>query len=212
MSKTIEIGTRIGYNGDIANRPGRGVIVELSDTARIILDDGRDTLINVRHIKTSDEAVLSDRFIALDENIADFEERAELIVRAAIKKAIDDENAKAAKDARVKLIERLKTSPEFAHFEQGNDPYSGKLAVRNIRKELKKEFGEIKFSVRNPNYGTIKITYPKNSGIELSDIENVTAKFKRGYFDGRQDIYEDVKPAFCEVFGGADYIFTQEDF
>ena len=57
----------------------------------------------------------------------------------------------------------LKADPAYAHLEQGSDEHSGKLAAANIRRELKKAYPGIKFSVRKEHYGSVNIFYPKAS-------------------------------------------------
>lgn len=61
-------------------------------------------------------------------------------------------------------IERLKIAPEYSQLEQGNCS-SGKLAAKNIRKELK-QFVCVKFSVRNRHYGSVDVNWTDGPTLE----------------------------------------------
>ena len=56
-------------------------------------------------------------------------------------------------------VDALKTEPRYAHLEQGEDQSSGKLAAKNIRKDLKRTFPDIKFSVRKEHHGSVNVAW-----------------------------------------------------
>ena len=88
-----------------------------------------------------------------------------------------------------------------------------KDTAKKIRKELKKAFPEIKFSVKSKTYSmgsSIRVEYAKETGIEREEVRNVTDQFKSSSFDGMQDMkiskgymYEGV------LYNGADYVFVE---
>ena len=100
-------------------------------------------------------------------------------------------------------VQRLKTSPEFAHLVQGEDRYSGVLAAKNIRRVLKRAFQAVKFSVRKTSYGSLAIEWA--DGPTEKEVEDVAGNFKGGYYCGHEDIYKHQRTPWNEVFGAAEY-------
>lgn len=105
----------------------------------------------------------------------------------------------------------LKADDQFAFLDQGDDTYSGKLAAVNIRKELKRKFKGIKFSVRNDSYGSIRIRWSKSQGPEVSDMHDLIDKYKMGTFNWMEDIYKVRKTPWTSVFGGVKFLFCSRD-
>lgn len=99
-------------------------------------------------------------------------------------------------------VERLRTAVEYAILEQG-ECSSGKLAAKNIRKELKKNFKGVKFSVRNPNYGSVDVCW--QDGPTCEKVDAIISKYKDGYFNSMEDIYEYSDSPFNTVFGSVKY-------
>lgn len=126
---------------------------------------------------------------------------------AAFEMAEEIKNKKAAFDAE-KL--KISTTGELAAFlTQGEDQYSGKLAITNIRKELKREFPGIKFAARLPNYGSIYISW--TDGPTVGMVEAIVSKYKSGSFNSSEDIYENRPTPFNMIFGGSDYVMTSRE-
>lgn len=101
-------------------------------------------------------------------------------------------------------VSHFKTSTHYNALIQGDDQYSGKLAAKNIRIELKTSFKGIKFSVRKNHFDSLSVSW--TDGPQKENVEAITSKYNVGRFDVYQDYhYADVS-AFNEVFGGADYI------
>lgn len=98
-------------------------------------------------------------------------------------------------------VTRLKNAPEYSHLEQG-DCSSGKLAAKNIRKELK-QFKGVKFSVRNPHYGSVDVSW--EDGPTCDKVDAIIKRYKNGYFDSMHDIFEYSESPFNQVFGSAKY-------
>lgn len=123
----------------------------------------------------------------------------------AQKRAVED----AAKAAYAAEVVRLQGAAEFAHLAQGDDRYSGTLAAANIRTELRRAFPGVKFSVRKSGHGTVNVRW--TDGPTEAELKDIAGKYKRGSFNGMEDIYEDARPAWCEVFGGAGYVFCDRE-
>lgn len=123
---------------------------------------------------------------------------------AAQAKAVESER-KAKFDAEVT---RLKTDPQYAALEQGEDG-SGKLAAANIRKLLKARWPKVKFSVRKDSYGSLRVWWA--DGPTVAAVEAVTGLFKGGYFDSMEDYYRPEDTPFNQLFGSFDYLSTSRE-
>lgn len=145
----------------------------------------------------------------ISDEVASAEEIAAALAHAACVQAQKRAAEDAAKAAHAAEVERLQGAPEFARLAQGDDRYSGKLAASNIRTELRRAFPGVKFSVRKSSYGTVNVRW--TDGPTASEVQDITNKYKRGHFNGMEDIYEDERPAWCEVFGGAEYVFCDRE-
>lgn len=142
------------------------------------------------------------------DEIEDAETIRELCERAEEKQAEQqrkEEREKALFDAEV---ERLKTAPEYAHLEQG-ECGSGKLAAKNIRKELK-QFKGVKFSVRNSYHGFVSVSW--TDGPTKEKVKGIINKYKAGHFNSMQDIYEYSDDPFNVVFGSVEYPDAQRSY
>lgn len=145
----------------------------------------------------------------ISDQVASAEEIAAALAHAACvqaqKRAAEDE----AKAAHAAEVVRLQGAHEFVHLTQGDDRYSGKLAASNIRTELRRAFPGVKFSVRKSSHGTVNVGWI--DGPTEAEVKDIAGRYKRGHFNGMEDIYEDERPAWCEVFGGAEYVFCDRD-
>lgn len=100
----------------------------------------------------------------------------------------------------------LKVNPEYAHLEQASaGAGDSKLAVRNVRKSLKKAFPGVKFSVRS-DYSSVNVRWV--DGPTAKAVDAVISRFDAGHFDGMADCYEYTRVPFTEVFGSIRYTFT----
>lgn len=142
------------------------------------------------------------------DEIADVEEIQRLCAKAEEyeeKEKIEEENNAHLFSAEV---ERLKIAAEYSQLEQG-DCSSGKLAAKNIRKELK-QFKGVKFSVRNRHYGSVNVNW--KDGPTLEKVKEIINKYKDGYFNSMQDIDEYSASPFNTVFGSAQYPSAQRSY
>lgn len=107
--------------------------------------------------------------------------------------------------------DREQFAKEYPHLERvapGTHP-NATLAAKNIRKELKAAFPETAFSVRSDN-DSVNIHW--TLGPSSHDVEQITGKYKKGSFNGMEDIYEyDHDNVFPDLFGGSRYVFCQRE-
>lgn len=139
--------------------------------------------------------------IARPEEIAFLREK--VTIESARRKA--DEGKKQQEFAAA--VAALRTNPDYAHLTQGEDVHSGKLAASNIRKELKRVFPTVKFSVRKAHYGSVDVSWL--DGPRTKEVDKIVSKYRSGHFNGMEDIYETHSTSFNAVFGGAKYAFCQ---
>ena len=113
-------------------------------------------------------------------------------------------DAAAADAAHETELARLRSAPEHSTLRQGDERHGGKLAAANIRVELRRAFPGVKFSVRVPDHGSVHIRW--TNGPTRQEVEAIACRYQGGHFDGMEDIYRSARSAWCEVFGGADYV------
>ena len=91
-----------------------------------------------------------------------------------------------------------------------------KIGAKNIRKELKKRFPGVKFSVRGHSFSggdAIHVEYPKDFEEEnVEFIRNLCNRYQEGSFDGMQDLYTYGNSVFNSLFGGAKYVNCQRKY
>jgi len=86
----------------------------------------------------------------------------------------------------------------------------GDRPAANIKRDLKKHFPGIKFSVRS-DHNSVNIRW--DDGPSESDVNTVVDKYSAGRFDGMIDLYEyDHDNTFGDVFGAAKYIFCRREY
>lgn len=218
--KTIVIGTRI-YTG-LYNR-GMGTIYAIHgeqspESVRslgggiitsggkaefdIVFDDGGMT-------SRLPECILLGVQWHIHAEVATSEEIAAALANAACVAASAKAAEQLKKEAFAREVERLKVAPEYAHLKQIDKDTNGrKLAVMNIRAELKRQFKGIKFSVRS-DYNSVRIGWV--DGVTEKQVEDIAHQYKDGHFNGMEDIYEYSRSPFTEVFGAMSYISTYRE-
>lgn len=116
--------------------------------------------------------------------------------------------AQAAKDqATAADFDRLNREYSFLEKVDGNKKSPAAVGAANIRKELKKAFPGVKFSVTSEYFSmgnVISINY--SDGPSREEVEKITDKYEKGKFDGMNDIYEYSNSQFPKIFGGAKYV------
>lgn len=81
--------------------------------------------------------------------------------------------------------------------------------AKKVRKELKKEFPSITFSVKTSKYsGGSSISVSWTDGVREEKVNNITRMFESASFDGMQDLKESKGYAYeGKLYYGADFIF-----
>lgn len=143
------------------------------------------------------------------EGLASEEQIAEALANAACVKAANASAQQVAKERYAAEVDRLKVDPAYKRLAQDEDAYSGKLAAKNIRAQLKAAFPGVKFSVTKRGYGTLNVSW--TDGPKVVDVDAITDPYQSGSFDGMQDLYTSAVSPWNAVFGGAKYVFTRRD-
>jgi len=209
----LKSGTVIHYTGDMANLPNDRVIIrEIVSTygnyyeVITLGEEPKKGRINSFVLKTKEEAKFGDRFIITDKILTD-DEIMDLVNAEKIAEGKRILNADKKKDDREKEKEELKKKYPYFLLTDEKNTRDCKIAIKNIRIELKKEFSGVKFSVRMARWGTIHIGVPENMGVDPKKLDVLVGKYQYGHFNGMEDIYEYQQNVFNEIFGGAEYIF-----
>jgi len=133
---------------------------------------------------------------------------------AAIVRYAEEETRRAAEEKeRTKNkyradMEKMKTAPEYAHLSQERN---GAVQVTgNIRRELKKTFPGVKFSVTKRSYDAVTVKW--TDGVTEERVKDITDKYQDSYFDGMQDMSVSCSYPFNEVYGGVGYVFTERKY
>ncbi len=109
--------------------------------------------------------------------------------------------------------ERAQHRQDNPHLIQARDKHgwSGeRVAAENIRRELKRAFPGVKFSVTSKgNCVDVRWT----CGPTVKQVKALVDRHQGGHFDGMQDLYEsDPDSTFADVFGKAKYVSCQRDY
>jgi hypothetical protein len=88
-----------------------------------------------------------------------------------------------------------------------------RLAAENIRRELKRRFPGVKFSVTSKSYSMgNSIAVRWTDGPTAGEVEAVVNRHAAGSFNGMEDLYEyDRDNTFGDVFGTAKYVHCERD-
>jgi len=104
--------------------------------------------------------------------------------------------------------ERLKTAGEYQHLSQEKN---GAVQVTtNIRRELKKAFPGVKFSVTKRSCNTVTVKW--TDGVTEERVKTITDKYRDSYFDGMQDLSVSCCSSFNAVYGGVGFVFTERKY
>lgn len=150
------------------------------------------------------ESILRGLQWKLSEDVASADDIAAALSHSAIVNAQAEAAEQERQGARAAVIAKYTTDPAYKHLTQGDDRYSGKLAAKNIRAELRQMFKGVKFSVRIASYGSVGVRW--EDGPTAAAVEEVTGKYQAGSFNGMEDIYEFDASAWNDIFGGAKYL------
>lgn len=205
----LPAGTVIKYSGDMANSSAEFVVIERRQPTPsaqpyyhcIAREDYRDHNI--------DPFLLDGNIFTITDSVADKAEILNLWSMNKVKQAHDAEAKELEEKRRSDL--RDKYIRENPKLETG---ISYITATKNIRKELKKAFPGIKFSVNSSGYsGGNSIDVRWIDGPTVKDIQALIGKYEKGNFDGMTDSYNyDRRNVWVEVFGGTKYLNTRRSY
>lgn len=121
---------------------------------------------------------------------------------------VDYQAKQSAKNVIVKAMQA--NNPDLVPSNSGFDCV---VAAKNIRKELKKAFPAIKFSVRSSSYsGGNSINVDYVDGVARVEVEAIVNKYQYGSFNGMEDIYEYSRDYWNDAFGGTKYLFVNREY
>jgi hypothetical protein len=130
--------------------------------------------------------------------------------------AAERAKAKAAADNERQATERANLPAAHPHLlTRAMRPNwsAHRLAAENIRRELKRRFPGVKFSVTSESYaGGNSVDVRWTDGPTAKEVEAVANRHAAGSFDGMTDLYEyDRDNVFGEVFGATKYVHCERE-
>lgn len=141
--------------------------------------------------------------------VASAQDIAQAVANAEAKRIADAKAADEERQAFAAAVEAIKSAPEYAHLEQlDGGRYGGKACAGNVRKDLKKHFPGVKFSVRSD---ATEVRVRWTDGPLEKDVEAIVDRYKAGHFDGMTDCYNYTRSAFTEVFGSVRWTWATRD-
>ena len=141
------------------------------------------------------QTYITDEVLPLEE-VEEIKEKSKLAVVEA---------ARRLQEAAEKKARELAELPaRYPNLIPGTNEKAGAV---NIRIELKKAFPTVKFAVTIEHRGSSSINIGWTDGPTTDQVKEITGKYQEGNFNGMEDIYEYSNNLFCDVFGGARYVF-----
>jgi hypothetical protein len=130
--------------------------------------------------------------------------------------AADRARAKAEVGAARRAAERANLPAAHPHLlarAARPDWSAHRLAAENIRRELRRRFPGVKFSVTSESYaGGNSADVRWTDGPTAKEVEAVANRHAAGSFDGMTDLYEyDRDNVFGEVFGATKYVHCERE-
>jgi hypothetical protein len=165
----------------------------------VVFENGAQT-------KGTPECILRGVQWTIKSEVASAEQIATALAYAEIT-AADKAARKAEADAAFAAeIDRLKLAPEYAHLTQVSEKIDCcKLAIINIRADLKTHFPRVKFSVRKTSHSSVCIAW--SDGPTPGQVEAIIHCYKAGKFDENgDDSYVVHKRPFSTLFGNLNYL------
>ena len=122
--------------------------------------------------------------------------------------AYQDAQKKTAAELKAKAKDALPA--KYPHLEtEGNSKKTGRvLAASNIRRQLKRKFPDVKFSVKSESYsGGCSVDVSWTDGPTSDQIAEILNPYQYGNFDGMTDCYNhNENNNWGETFGDAMYV------
>jgi hypothetical protein len=173
----------------------------------INIKDGSKSIKNtlgLEHISTK-----KDDRIALyyTDTVLSADEIIDLIKLAEQKQAADIKSKAEADQAQAKELDEIKS--QYQHLERidQSKKSSHALGATNIRKELKRVFPGVKFSVTSDSFsGGNSIHIGWTDGPLTEEVEKVVNKYEWGTFDSMTDCAGSIDSQFIDLYGGARFV------
>lgn len=128
--------------------------------------------------------------------------------RAAQRREQDEQAARRAAQADQAAKEAVARENPHLQKVQPGEPANAKLAAKNLRADLKRNFPGVKFSVRSDHNS---LTASWDDGPTSRQVDAITSKYENSTFDGMQDMSIATPTAFTDMFGGARWVSTQRN-
>jgi hypothetical protein len=118
---------------------------------------------------------------------------------------------KNAADREARRQEAIKNNPDLQRADGKMSSHA--LGAKNIKKELKKKWPTVKFSVKSKSFsGGDDISVSWTDGPRSEDVSKILDKYEEGSFDGMTDCYDyNHENIWPDIFGGAKYVMGQRD-
>ena len=147
---------------------------------------------------------------------ADADEITQMLHNAEQTQARKEETAKAEAAENASIRASLPVLyPHLMTVESRKDWAPGRIAAENIRRELKRQFPGVKFSIRYRSFsGGNSIDVGWTDGPATKRVNAILGKYESGSFDGMTDCYDYKKCSertWSDVFGSAKYIHAQRE-
>lgn len=136
----------------------------------------------------------------------------DLLAKAeAQKEAAKASAEKKAADREARRQDAIKNNPDLQR--QDGKISSHALGAKNIKKELKKKWPAVKFSVKSNSFsGGDDIHVRWEDGPREEEVNKILDKYEEGSFDGMTDCYDyNHENVWPDVFGGAKYVMGQRE-
>lgn len=147
----------------------------------------------------------------LDE-VASAEELQQMLAFAEREKSRKAEEEKSRKEKFDAEVAALRNTPEYQYLQTvtTDGPHGSTLVALNIRRELKAAFPGTKFSVTKHGWDAVRVKW--TDGPSMAQVRAITRKYKSGYFDAMEDMYQYQQSPWTTVFGGVQYVFEERHY
>lgn len=198
-------GVVVAIRGEQAPETIRGTVVRMGGRAEfdIVFNGGQRTVQLPESILRGVQWTIYDEVVSAEQVQAYLFKAEEYAEQKAMEKAAADAQFSMA-------VAALKVDPALAHLEALSDNTGrSEQAPKNIRKDLKKHFPGVKFSVRTSRSSSVTVSW--TDGPTDAQVEAVVNRYKAGSFDGMTDCYEFHRSPFGDVFGSVQYVSTRRE-
>lgn len=123
-----------------------------------------------------------------------------------------EEEAKQKSINRAKMVEEYKSKYTFLELAKGSKKSGHALGASNLRKELKRQFPGVTFSITSKSYsGGNSIDVRWTDGPLTADVDKIADRYQECDFNGMEDLETCRNSVFPGLFCGAHYVQTQRD-